>query len=137
MDQSRLCLSVCIRCKPAGWTGDDSHRPGAAFAQEVAAALSAAGHPHALELREIHCMSQCDRPCVVAFSGEGRFTYLFGDLDPARDAGAVLETFAAYANQPDGFLERNARAPALRPGILARVPPLGSAHSVVIRKREL
>ena len=129
------CLSICMRCKPAGWSGDDSHRPGAAFAASIVEAATAAG-TQAMEIREIHCMSQCNRSCVVAFSGADRFTYLFGDLDPACDAGAVLETFAAYAAQPDGFLERNQRAPTLRPGILARVPPLGSTHSVVIRKRD-
>ena len=135
MDRSPIpCLSICVRCKPPGWTGDDSHRPGAQFARAIVEAVSQAASPPALDLREIHCMSQCNRPCVVAFSDAYRFTYLFGDLDPARDVAAVLDTFESYRSQPDGFLERNARAPALRAGILARVPPLGSPHSVVVRK---
>jgi predicted metal-binding protein len=69
-------------------------------------------------------MSQCKRPCVVAFSGEGRFTYLFGDLDPARDASSVLDAFALFCAKPDGFMERFERPHTLQAGILGRVPPL-------------
>jgi len=79
-------------------------------------------------------MSQCKRPCVVAFSGEGRFTYLFGDLDPARDAAAVLDAFALYTARPDGFMERFERPEALQAGILGRVPPLLPAARQVERR---
>lgn len=80
-------------------------------------------------------MSQCKRPCVVAFSGDGRFTYLFGDLDPDRDARAVLDAFALYCASPDGFMERCERPIALQAGILGRVPPLIPGARQVERRR--
>lgn len=117
------CLSICFRCKPEGWSGHDDRRPGASLADAIKAEASRRGIDIAL-LRDVRCMSQCKRPCVVAFSGEDRFTYLFGDLDPARDAAAVLEAFALYAARPDGLMERFERPEALQAGILGRVPPL-------------
>src|SRR5690606_4991222 len=91
----------------------------------------AAGHMFTGRLRHVQCMSQCRRPCVVAFSGPQRFTYLFGDLDPALHATEVLATFAVYQQKDEGFLERADRAPPLRTGILARVPPLITASPLV------
>lgn len=117
-------LSVCFRCRPPEWQGgSDDRRPGA----ELADAIEREAHARGLDmeiLRDVRCMSQCKRPCVVAFSGEERFTYLFGDLDPARDAAAVLDAFALYSARPDGFIERFERPEVMRDGILGRVPPL-------------
>jgi predicted metal-binding protein len=73
-------------------------------------------------------MSQCKRPCVVAFSGPGRFTYLFGDLQPGRDVDTVLAAFAPYQSRADGFLERYERPEVMRAGILGRVPPAGGSE---------
>jgi predicted metal-binding protein len=117
-------LSICFRCKPEGWAGDaDARRPGADLADAIEAEATRRGIDQEV-LRDVRCMSQCKRPCVVAFSGEGRFTYLFGDLDPARDAPAVLDAFALYRTRPDGFMERFERPEVLQAGILGRVPPL-------------
>ncbi len=117
------CLSICFRCKPEGWRGGDDRRPGVALANAIEDEARRRGLTIDL-LRDVRCMSQCKRPCVVAFSGEGRFTYLFGDLDPASDAPAVLDAFALYAERSDGFMERFERPQSLQAGILGRVPPL-------------
>jgi len=81
--------------------------------------------------RTIRCMSQCKRPCVAALSGPERFTYLFGDLRPASDAAALVETLRLYLAKPDGFMARGERPSALQAGILGRVPPLGSRSPLV------
>jgi predicted metal-binding protein len=122
--ETAACLSICFRCKPESWNGDvDARRPGADLADAIEAEKNKRGVEVAL-LRDVRCMSQCKRPCVVAFSGEGRFTYIFGDLDPTRDAAAVLDAFALYMARPDGFMERFERPEALQASILGRVPPL-------------
>ena len=134
MPVNKACLSICFRCKPEGWNGDaDARRPGADLADAIEAEAQKRDFDVAL-LRDVRCMSQCKRPCVVAFSGEGRFTYLFGDLDPARDAAAVLDAFALYTARPDGFMERFERPEALQAGILGRVPPLLPAARQVERR---
>ena len=117
-------LSVCFRCRPADWQGGpDDTRPGS----ELADALEDEAFRRGIDLavlRDVRCMSQCKRPCVVAFSSLEKFTYLFGDLDPCRDAGAVLEAFMVYAASADGFMERFERPEIMRDGILGRIPPL-------------
>lgn len=129
------CLSVCMRCRPAHWSGPDDSRPGRHLAQAISERLRAqafawdAAGP--LRLRSIRCMSQCKRPCVVAFSGAGRFTYLFGDLDPDRDVDAVIDAFALYCSREDGFMQRNERPAVMRAGILGRIPPLGAGQRLV------
>ncbi len=117
-------LSVCFRCKPEGWHGDaEARRPGAFLADAIEAEALRIGLDLTL-LRDVRCMSQCKRPCVVAFSHPAKFTYLFGDLDPTRDAPAVLEAFALYRARTDGFMERFERPDVMRQGILGRIPPL-------------
>jgi predicted metal-binding protein len=118
-----VCLSVCFRCKPEGWAGADERRPGAELAEAIEDEIGRRLLDIAV-MRDVRCMSQCKRPCVVAFSGEGRFTYLFGDLDPARDAGAVLDAFALCCKRDDRFMERFERPLIMQAGILGRVPPL-------------
>jgi predicted metal-binding protein len=127
------CLSVCFRCKPEGWRGDDADRSGVRLAETI----EAEGRRRGLDLtvlRDVRCMSQCKRPCVVAFSHPAKFTYLFGDLDPERDAAAVLDAFALYAARDNGFKERFERPEALRAGILGRVPPLAPEARQVARR---
>ena len=117
-------LSVCFRCRPPDWQGGpDDPRPGS----ELADALEQEAIRRVINLavlRDVRCMSQCKRPCVVAFSSLEKFTYLFGDLDPSRDAGAVLDAFMVYAARSDGFMERFERPEIMRDGILGRIPPL-------------
>jgi predicted metal-binding protein len=130
-------LSVCVRCRPAGAPAD-APRTGAGLHAAIERSLKAGGSAHAdTALREIHCLNQCNRSCVVAFSGTDRFTYLFGDLDPAAHAGDVIAAFDLYRSKADGFLDRAERPEPLRAGILVRLPPLGSTHALVGRSEIL
>jgi predicted metal-binding protein len=116
-------LSVCFRCRPPEWEGEDEDRPGVVLAETIEWEAHRRGVPLDV-LRDVRCMSQCKRPCVVAFSGPGKFTYLFGDLDPAAHAADILDAFVLYASRPDGFLERFERPEIMRAGILGRIPPM-------------
>jgi predicted metal-binding protein len=93
--------------------------------------LTDADLPIPINLRRVRCMSQCLRPCVVAFSHRDRFTYLFGDLDPARHVGDVLVAVRMWLSGSDGFMERKERPPSMRSGILARIPPLDCTRELI------
>ncbi len=126
-----ITLHICTRCRDGRETAD-GERGGVRLADAV---LTARASRHDLPRHEIlgvRCMSQCKRPCVVALSAPARFTYIFGDLDPERDAVAVLDTVALYAGAPEGFMPREQRPAALRGGVLGRVPPLGLATELVV-----
>ncbi|MEM6354874.1 MAG: DUF1636 domain-containing protein [Pseudomonadota bacterium] len=117
-----VTLSIYLRCRDGreGFFGDE--RGGARLASAVVAdGVEKAG----IAVRGVHCLSQCKRPSAVAVSGPARFTYLFGDLDPARDAAAVIALEHLYAASPNGFMARGARPKPMQAGVLGRVPPLG------------
>jgi len=125
---SGLTLSICLRCRDGREEKDTDldQRGGRRLAQSIAAEFDQSQAAHlGVQLRGVNCMSQCKRPCTMALSGPGRFTYLFGDLDPLANRQDVLSVAATYATSEDGFLARADRPPVLRGGILGRIPPVG------------
>ena len=124
-------LSICMTCRDGREDAFDGIRGGARLATAVLARL-AAERPADVGVRGVTCMSQCKRPCAIALSGPDRFTYLFGDLDPARHAGDVVSITAAYAASAEGFLPRHDRPEVLRAGILGRIPPLSVSCDLVV-----
>ncbi len=134
VDNDKLTLSICLRCRDGreDRNTDLDHRGGRRLAQVVAHAFpDSTPARRGIRLRGVNCMSNCKRPCTIALAGLGRFTYLFGDLDPTLHAGDVLSVAAAYAETEDGYLPRPVRPEVLRAGILARIPPLGFAGDLV------
>jgi predicted metal-binding protein len=81
--------------------------------------------PAGVIVRPVQCLSVCKRPCTVALSGPDRYTYVFGDLDPARDSGALLDCVRTYGEREHGYMLWRERPEALRRGIVARIPPGG------------
>ncbi|MEM9755747.1 MAG: DUF1636 domain-containing protein [Pseudomonadota bacterium] len=129
-----LTLSICLRCRDGRETqaSDLAQRGGRRLATAVVDMFAASDAERSgIELRGVHCMSQCKRPCTIALSGYGRFTCLFGDLDPTRHAADVLSVAAAYASSANGALPRASRPQVLQAGILGRIPPIGFADTPV------
>ena len=125
-------ISVCTRCRPQGWLDTaDRERPGAVLASALQQSLSDAATPPPIDLRRVRCMSQCLRPCVIAFSHRDRFTYLFGDLDPVRHVDDILVAARMWLSRSDGFMGRSKRPPSMRSGILGRIPPLDCTHELI------
>ena len=129
-DGKSSLLSICLTCRDGRESACGDVRGGARLAEAVLAKVPGHGRPP-LGLRGVRCMSQCKRACAIALSGPGRFTYLFGDLDPTRHIADVLSLAAAYAEAVDGFLPRHERPEVMRAGILGRIPPLGFEGDLV------
>jgi predicted metal-binding protein len=90
-----------------------------------AAVAAASAGDQTIIVRQTQCLSVCKRVCTVSLSGEGKYTFLFGDLDPNADVAAVVAMARACATAPHGFVPWKLRPEALRKGIIARVPPPG------------
>lgn len=122
-----VTLSICVRCRDGRERvdGDLSARGGRRLADAVVDAIGSRSADRRVAMRAVHCMSQCKRPCAIALSGVGRFTYLFGDLDPQTHVPDVLAVVDAYARSADGFMARADRPTVLQAGVLGRIPPLG------------
>lgn len=121
-DDRVVTLYVCVTCR-AGDTPDDAPRPGAQLYRALDAALAGQeGNGH-FRVEPVECLSVCKRPCTVAVSSQGRWTYIYGDLDPATAAETILDGVARYAETPDGIVPWRERPVALRKGVIARIPP--------------
>lgn len=119
---------VCTTCRPAG-ASRDLPADGELLLDAIQAAQlgdddGAWAH---VRVRGLACLSSCSRACSVAFQAAGKYTFIFGDLQPdALTARHVLECGAMHARAGDGMLARNERPERLRSGIVARLPPVAS-----------
>ena len=114
-------LYVCVTCRTEG-SDPDAARPGARLFGELTRAVAARGDD--LRIEPVECLSVCKRPCTVAVAAPGRWTYVYGDLDPATSAETILDGVGLYACAPEGIVPWRERPQAFRTGVVARIPPL-------------
>lgn len=114
-------LMVCVTCRAPG--GDPDARPGAQLLQRLEAALAAEPPAH-LAVEPVECLSVCKRPCTVALAAPGRWTYVYGDLDPDTAAETLLAFAGQYRATPDGIVAWRERPEPIRKGVVARIPPI-------------
>lgn len=116
-------LYVCITCRRAE-TSAESVRPGMIMLQT----LQALPLPSGVEIRGVECLSACDHGCSVALAAADKWTYVYGRLDPAQDAEAILAGAELYADSIDGLVPWRARPAIFRKQVLARIPPFLPLH---------
>lgn len=127
-----VTITVCTTCRLAGGAtpapeagaGDiaesEPPRPGA----RMLAALGARALPEGVRLRPVECLSACTRGCSIALTGgPGRWSYVYGDLDPDAHADDIVAGAAAYAATEDGLVPWRARPVVFRKQSIARIPP--------------
>jgi predicted metal-binding protein len=115
---AKAVLYVCTTCR-RGEAPDDP-RPGA----EMLRALESEVLPADVELRGVECLSACSNGCSVALSAPGKWSYVYGNLDPGVHAAAIAAGAALYAESVDGLVPWRARPEIFRKQSIARVPPL-------------
>lgn len=117
-------LHVCTSCRAPGWPREPrENRPGFRLYQELRATFHGSPLGRHVEVRSANCLSLCPRPCGIALSSPGAWTYLFGDQCPGNSARDIVECVSVYIGTSDGFMPRERRPKALRASILGRVPP--------------
>ena len=129
-DKVLFCtLSVCTSCRKAGMPREpQENRPGFIFYEELRDAIDQSPLRDRVNVQAAECLSVCPRPCGIALSSPGFWSYLFGDLRPAVTTAEVLECISLYLNSPKGMMPRKLRPKALRGGILGRIPPPGETE---------
>jgi predicted metal-binding protein len=111
-------LLVCTTCRAPG-ADPAAPRAGAALA-----ALLAGAAPEGVRVVPVECLSNCSRGCTVALRGAGRWTYVYGDLEPARDLAQLVHGAAKYRATADGLVPWRERPEHFRKHCIARIPPL-------------
>jgi predicted metal-binding protein len=112
-------IVVCTTCRRPG-DADDAPRPGAELAHRTARAAHDAG----VAVRRVACLANCKRGCSAAIVRAGGWAYVFGDLDAANAAAALVEGARLLAGSIDGLMSWRGRPEPLKRGMIARVPPL-------------
>ena len=128
MLEKKSILSVCISCCD-NRENKYKLRGGKRFSRILQKSIRKKN----LLLREVKCMSQCKRACIVSLTAQDSFTYIFGDVDPnqTKYAQELLELVSIYSKANEGFMRRRDRPDLFRSNILGRLPPIDSASDLV------
>lgn len=115
-------IYVCTTCRQPD-DPDDAPRPGAA----LAAATARAAENTDITVQPLRCLANCKRGCSAVMrrtdASAPAWTYVFGHLDPAADAQALVQGAQLLAQSADGLMPWRDRPDALKRGLIARVPP--------------
>ena len=114
-----MTIYVCITCKRAD-DPEEGVRPGLELARATARAADGSG----VTVRQVRCLANCSRACSAAVRRDGGWTYVFGELEPKRDAAALIEGARLFARAADGLMPWRGRPDILKRGLIARVPPI-------------
>ncbi|MFN3955315.1 MAG: DUF1636 family protein [Pararhodobacter sp.] len=121
-------LLVCVTCRaaqaavPDANANADAPRPGQCLLDGLRQTP-----PEGVVLRAVDCLSNCSRGCTVALRAPGRWTYVYGNLDPAAHLPVIIEGALKYRDAPDGLVPWRERPEHFRKNCIARIPPMEAA----------
>lgn len=113
-------ILVCATCRLNDVPADKDDRPGKHLLQ----GLMAADVPDHITIRSVECLSNCKRGCTIVLRANGKWTYVYGHLDPETDVETVIEGAKKYSNAADGLVPWRERPEHFRKNCIARIPPL-------------
>ena len=127
----KTILSVCLSCKD-NLKNIENVKAGKRFSELILKNLDIKKIP-GLEVRGVTCMSQCKRSCIISLTKQNSFTYIFGDINPAKTeyVESLLKLISLYTSTSDGFLKRKERPELFQSNILGRLPPINTSSSLV------
>ena len=100
--------------------GAEMPRAGMILAGATAFAAAAV---RGVSVQRIRCLGNCSRGPSAAIRCDNSWTYVFGGLEPDRDAGALVMGAQLLAQAADGIMPWRGRPESLKRGLIARVPP--------------
>jgi len=118
-DAAATVIYVCTTCRRPD-DPEDYPRPGASLAAATIAAAANAG----IKVEPLRCLANCKRGCSAVLRRPDAWTYVFGHLDPAADAQALVAGAKLLSQSADGLMPWRGRPDALKRGLIARIPPL-------------
>ena len=114
-------LLVCTTCRMGMPTDVEGPRPGA----KLFDALANAELPEGITLKPVECLSNCKEGCSVVLRSDGKWTYVYGRLDPENGAvDVILDGATKYHASGDGLVPWRERPEHFRKNCIARIPPL-------------
>lgn len=124
MDDPKVTIFVCVSCRrPVEGTDDSFDEPGPRLVEALEAGLQERGHDRVV-VTPVECLAVCKRPCTVALSAAGKWTYLIGDLYAEEHSQEIVAAALAFGASENGIVPWRERPASFRKGVIARVPPL-------------
>jgi predicted metal-binding protein len=120
-DERGATLYVCVTCK----SGED--RLGQALFDALNVRI-AADDEAGVTLRAVECLSVCKRPCTVALTARGKWTYVVGDLNLDSHLEDIVLAARRFSRTEDGIVPWRERPIPFRKGVISRTPPLMPAE---------
>jgi predicted metal-binding protein len=115
-------IFVCMTCRRLQ-DAEDFPRPGATLARTAVAAALGSG----VAVKRVRCLANCARGLSAAMRHPNSWTYMFGELNPD-DGAALIDGALLLAQAQDGLMPWRGRPPALKRGLIARIPPIDIAE---------
>ena len=130
--ESSYVLHVCTSCRLPGSPREPFYqREGYKLFQALKDELRDSELESLVELKAAECLSVCPRPCGIALSSHGSWSYLFGDQQPPESVQDIIDCLTLYIGKTKGFMSRSERPKGLRGAILGRIPPMGGINASV------
>lgn len=125
MKRSAVTVFVCVACRK---DGDADNRPGELLLSELNARLSPEDR-EVIAIEPVDCLAVCKRPATVALAGEGKWTYVIGDIGAEGEVDELVDSARRFAASENGVVPWKDRPNAFRKGVVSRTPPLGAAKA--------
>lgn len=125
MKRSAVTVFVCVACRK---DGDADNRPGELLLSELNARLSPEDR-EVIAIEPVDCLAVCKRPATVALAGEGKWTYVIGDIGAEGEVDELIDSARRFAASENGVVPWKDRPNAFRKGVVSRTPPLGAAKA--------
>ena len=122
--QKPIELLVCNTCRKGLELREGDKRPG----EILFDALSATDLPDLVQIQGVNCISNCSQGCTIVLRGEGRWSYVYGNLNPDEHVETILDGVNKYLNAADGLVPWRERPEHFRKNCIARIPPLEIYH---------
>ena len=113
-------ILVCDSCRHEDFPKAADTRPGALLLE----ALAKQELPVEIAVRSVKCLSNCSQGCSIALRGEGRWSYVYGNLTPNEHVSTIVEGANKYLTATDGLVPWRDRPEHFRKNCIARIPPI-------------
>ena len=111
-------LLVCATCeRPEGQTA----RQDCARLREI---LQKAGRDKEIAVEAVSCLGGCTAPLNIGLQGQGRASYVMGDVSVADFEAEIVTWCELYLDLPQGWIEDARPLGKLRYNLRARIPAL-------------
>ena len=117
---TKTILFVCISCKTKDFIDKQALFPG----NQLYEKLKSQNISKSLDIVPIKCLAACSSGCSIALSANGKWSYIYGEMDPNIDSEEILLGAYKYENSKDGIVAWRERPNIFRKRGRARIPPV-------------